>query len=192
MYVGIGNYRRAESFHNRSKRWRDYVATHGKPRVEIIHEGLTQDEAIAIETDLVARYGRAGIDPMGVLMNVSVGGRGRFKRTAEHVEKVQAAKRCHPISDKARENVRRAAQVRSARLTDEQRSSRMECMRQANIARYARKLADAGITIEQARDRKRIYRRDAERARRARVAPAKSEAMMSYAPTLAKTSTQGS
>jgi NUMOD3 motif len=74
IYVGVGNHRRAYEFHIRNKLWHEYVAQHGKPQVEIPYEDMTKEAAWAIEEILIARYGRAGIDPGGTLLNRSTGG----------------------------------------------------------------------------------------------------------------------
>jgi hypothetical protein len=74
IYIGVGYHARAIDFHRRSKRWREYVVIHGKPSVEILHDGLTKAEAHAIEIELIALHKRECDG--GSLLNISIGGMG--------------------------------------------------------------------------------------------------------------------
>lgn len=53
---------------------RNYLSEGSKPHIEIYANELTEDEALALEIELIKKYGRKGIDPDGILMNISEGG----------------------------------------------------------------------------------------------------------------------
>jgi hypothetical protein len=77
FYVGIGSSeKRPYKKSNRSERWKNYVIKYGNPIVEIIDRGLSFEQAITQEKNLIAKYGRKKIDPNGILVNISEGGRG--------------------------------------------------------------------------------------------------------------------
>ena len=78
-YVGKGRGRRAINNQRgqRSKRVRQWIEELGEePFFDIIAANLTESEAFALEIELIAKYGREGIDEGGVLLNVSTGGAG--------------------------------------------------------------------------------------------------------------------
>lgn len=75
FYVGIASRKdRAKYFRNRNNHWKGYVKKHGEPLVEIIHEGLTKEEAEQIERNMISEMGRKGYEPNGRLVNQSLGG----------------------------------------------------------------------------------------------------------------------
>tara|TARA_R110000782_G_scaffold269026_1_gene366394 strand:+ start:315 stop:959 length:645 start_codon:yes stop_codon:yes gene_type:complete len=75
FYVGLGTKDRSYNFNTgRSKEWKDYIKIHGKPKVTILYDNLTVEEADKIERELILRLGRKGIDIGGVLLNISSGG----------------------------------------------------------------------------------------------------------------------
>lgn len=59
-------------------------------KIERIQEDLSHEEAYALETTLVSKYGRRGIDEGGILTNRAIGGRGGkgFKMSAEAIQKL--------------------------------------------------------------------------------------------------------
>lgn len=75
FYVGIGKQnRRPKSKDNRNTYWKNYVKKHGEPIIEIIHSGLTWEDACAIEKTLIKLYGK--VQDGGVLVNMTDGGEG--------------------------------------------------------------------------------------------------------------------
>lgn len=75
FYIGIASRPdRAKYFSNRSRRWKNYVAKHGLPIVEILESGLDLATAADKEKILIAAHGRKGYDPGGTLVNQSLGG----------------------------------------------------------------------------------------------------------------------
>jgi hypothetical protein len=75
FYIGLGTKDRPYSFNTgRSKEWQEYINVNGKPKVTILHDGLTVEEADRIERELVSRLGRKGVDIDGILLNKSSGG----------------------------------------------------------------------------------------------------------------------
>jgi hypothetical protein len=75
FYVGIGNSRRPKVTKKRSVYWKNVYRKHGRT-FEVLHTGLTWDEACAIEIDLIAHYGRSNYEVAGTLANLSTGGSG--------------------------------------------------------------------------------------------------------------------
>ena len=56
FYIGLGTKDRPYSFNTgRSKEWQEYINVNGKPKVTILHDGLTVEEADRIERELVSR-----------------------------------------------------------------------------------------------------------------------------------------
>jgi len=75
FYIGLGCKDRPYEFNaGRSKEWIEYININGKPKVTILYNNLTIDEADKIERELILKYGRMGIDEGGILLNKSSGG----------------------------------------------------------------------------------------------------------------------
>lgn len=74
FYVGMGKPRRALQFDKRGKMWEAYVAEHGKPKILIVLEGLTMEEAKAAEIEHIKTFGRVGKEEGGILVNRTEGG----------------------------------------------------------------------------------------------------------------------
>lgn len=83
VYVGIGSPSRPFNFEGRSDFWKRVHAKYGID-VEVIHTGLTWQEACKIEIDLIAHYGRRD-QGTGCLVNMTAGGEGAngYKFTEE-------------------------------------------------------------------------------------------------------------
>lgn len=118
FYVGIGStIKRPYAKSNRSDRWQNYVRKYGLPIIEIIHSGLSFDNAMLIEKELIAKYGRKKYEPNGQLINVSKGGYGsegvpcseerkEYLRTMTRGENNPNYGRKH--TDEAREKIRQS------------------------------------------------------------------------------------
>ena len=81
FYVGMGRECRAYNFRDRSKDWKKYVRLNSI-EVDIIHKGLSFEEAAKIEIELIKKYGRKDLG-QGSLTNGSDGGEGSNK-TVSH------------------------------------------------------------------------------------------------------------
>lgn len=76
FYVGIGRRKRAYEFWNRNSSWKNYVKKYGKPKVEIAHDCLSNEDAIFWETNYIRMLGRKKYDAGGCLVNITLGGEG--------------------------------------------------------------------------------------------------------------------
>lgn len=76
-----------------------------EPKIEIIADGLSENQAFDLEIKLIEYYGRQTCG--GILVNLTVGGEGTsgLKQTAEHVEKRVSQFRGKRMSDIARKNM---------------------------------------------------------------------------------------
>lgn len=102
FYVGKGKQRRAWITKSRNPHWLNVVNKHGGFDVEIIKEGLTEQEAFALEAETVAKYGIEN------LTNQTLGG---ISTTGmRHTEETRKLQREIAIQ-KLRENPERQAQL---------------------------------------------------------------------------------
>lgn len=112
FYVGIGVGRRANRISNRSEFWKRIVAKHGGFNIEIVHSGISQDEAKELEKHYISLYGRIDLG-LGTLCNMTDGGDGRVNykcqdSTKEKIRKsstgvVFTEERKRKIGEKSRE-----------------------------------------------------------------------------------------
>lgn len=89
FYVGAGKTtKRAYSTRNRNKHWHDIVNAHGYT-VDIIHEGISWEEALKVEQYLISFYGRKDLGKGG-LINLTDGGLGmsNYKQSEEQKAKI--------------------------------------------------------------------------------------------------------
>ena len=86
FYVGKGTGRRSHDFKRRNQHWKRTAEKHGVI-VEILHTGLTEDNAFSIEIETILKIGRNS------LVNQTNGGEGLsgMKFTDEHCKKIGAA-----------------------------------------------------------------------------------------------------
>jgi hypothetical protein len=76
FYVGVGYKNRAYTFKwGRSKHYCNYIKKHGDPIVIIRYQNLEVDYAYELEERLIKKFGRVGIEPNGILINKSSGGK---------------------------------------------------------------------------------------------------------------------
>jgi hypothetical protein len=76
FYVGVGYKSRAYTFKwGRSKHYYNYVGKYGNPIVIIRYQNLEVDYAYELEEKLIKKFGRIGIEPNGILINKSSGGK---------------------------------------------------------------------------------------------------------------------
>jgi hypothetical protein len=68
FYVGIGSKRRAYSTNKRNSIWNNYYNKYGRD-VIIVNKGLSYEDAIAIESELIHTFGRLKFEEGGVLTN---------------------------------------------------------------------------------------------------------------------------
>ena len=81
FYVGIGEPKRAYVKYNRSSLWNNTVNKHGY-YVEVILEGLSQEDACDIEIYLINKFGRKDLS-LGALVNLTEGGEGIVNASEE-------------------------------------------------------------------------------------------------------------
>lgn len=91
FYIGKGRGRRYKKTDGRNKWWRHIVNKHGY-EVKFLHEGLTEEDALNKEIELIKYYGRRDIGT-GILVNLTDGGDGVINhiQTEEHKEKNRIA-----------------------------------------------------------------------------------------------------
>ena len=90
FYIGIGSKKyRATSTHKRTEFWWNIVNKAGY-EVEIIHEGISIDEAKQLEIKYIAEYGRRDLE-LGTLVNQTDGGDGQFNPSIHTIEKCRQA-----------------------------------------------------------------------------------------------------
>lgn len=89
VYVGIGKTSRPFDFVGRNPFWKKVHGKYGID-VEVIHTGLTWDEACKIEVELIEFYGRRDLDK-GTLVNLTDGADGAYgyKHTDSSIEKMK-------------------------------------------------------------------------------------------------------
>src|SRR5580704_13442470 len=93
FYVGIGNTNRPSERWQRRRVWKEYVKEFGDPIIEIVHTGLTWEEAVEKEIYYIALFGRRDIRITGTLLNMTDGGDGiqGLVKTDEHKAKISKA-----------------------------------------------------------------------------------------------------
>lgn len=80
-----------------SNRCKQLLESSNEPIITLLWENVTEDLAHKLETNLIAQYGRLGIDVDGILVNKSKGGRSNsgYHHTAESKMKISKAKKGH-------------------------------------------------------------------------------------------------
>lgn len=112
FYVGIGDSKRPHDYRQRSKFWHHYTKRYcasGKPKIEIIHEGVSWEEACGHEQFWILFWGRRDLGN-GVLVNMTAGGDGIVGaiRSEETRKKVADALRGKKHSEEHRRKNREA------------------------------------------------------------------------------------
>jgi hypothetical protein len=89
FYIGKGTGGRYKTTLKRSKRWRSFVQTHGKPKMEILADWKTEQEALDHERFLIACFRDMGYE----LCNLADGGKGSagYKLPTEAKAKISAS-----------------------------------------------------------------------------------------------------
>jgi hypothetical protein len=72
LYIGKGSRTRVNDFNNRSKYWKSLYKKHGINRIDVIVDGLTEDDAYELENLVISEYRDMGL----VLCNLNDGGKG--------------------------------------------------------------------------------------------------------------------
>lgn len=140
FYVGKGSGNRAYSTSQRSDGFKR-VHKAGGCTVEIVDWFIHEAQAHALETELIARYGRR--DRGGLLVNKTDGGDGfaGLIRTPEHNAKIGAAhlgKKHAPMSDEARANIGAAARGKKRSALTRERMSAAQRGRKKSSAQCAK------------------------------------------------------
>lgn len=104
FYIGKGKGDRAYS-HHREKGYNNFkdnvinkILSEGKNYiVEMVYTGLSESDALTLETQVIKEYGRRGIDPEGILTNRTLGGEGLSGHvfSDEHRRKISESNKGH-------------------------------------------------------------------------------------------------
>jgi hypothetical protein len=94
FYIGKGQGKRAHRFYNRGAHWASVVAKHGQPKVEILADWKTEQEAFDHEILLIDCFKELGYK----LCNQTNGGEGTsgLKLSEEHKTKISLAQKGKP------------------------------------------------------------------------------------------------
>lgn len=105
---GLRDYRRATDFWRRKKSWKATAQKHGAV-AHVIAEFWEEDDAIAFEAELIARYGRRDIGT-GPLINHTDGGYGAsgYKHRAETVALIRALNTGKVLDDETKSKISRS------------------------------------------------------------------------------------
>lgn len=95
FYVGMGNKGRENdiSFTSRSLAWQNYVKDYGLPIIWVVSHNLKKRKAKKIEEELIAHYGRIGIDTNGQLVNLRTGMGGKGSIFTEEQKAARSLRR---------------------------------------------------------------------------------------------------
>jgi len=98
FYIGKGNGKRAHTFYDRNKRWKDIVSAHGLPKVQILANWDAEEDALDHEKLLISCFRDMGY----TLANLTDGGEGfsGYKLTAEQIQKMRLSKIGKPTWNK--------------------------------------------------------------------------------------------
>lgn len=109
-----------------------------KNRIQIVEDNLTNDEAMALEIELIAKYGRKDLGT-GILRNMTNGGEGSSGRvySQETIEKIREGNRGKVQSEETK--LKRAESLRGTRRTQEQRQRQSEAAKK----RWSKKDSEA-------------------------------------------------
>lgn len=133
FYIGLGVGNRPWSFHKRSAEWKETSITHGVI-VEILETVEDRSIAEVIEECYISRFGRAGIDNNGILVNKSRGGEGAYlPKSEEWRKKISESKKGKPFS---KEHIEKIALSRIGKKHSE------EWKRKASEKRRGRKMPE--------------------------------------------------
>jgi len=91
FYIGKGkSERRAFNFYNRNKHWKNVVEKHGKPKVQVLANWDTEEEAFSHEVLLINCFRDMGYK----LCNLTDGGEGSSGRKLSDEHKAQISAKC--------------------------------------------------------------------------------------------------
>lgn len=137
-YIGKGSGNRAYT-----KQGHTVPLPSDRNRIKILYKNLTNDEAMALETELIRKYGRKDLGT-GILRNMTDGGEGSTGRiySTETLEKISKSNTGKIQSEKTKQ--KRAESLRGKRRTEEQRkrqsaSAKKRWINQDPIAEEARR-----------------------------------------------------
>ena len=101
FYIGMGTNKRANCLTCRNKHWKKKVEKHGKPKVLIIAENLTDEQAAEYERFWIKLHG------LNRLTNISPGGDGigGFTHTKETIEKIKLKSTGRKHSEKSKQKM---------------------------------------------------------------------------------------
>ena len=110
FYVGIGNSKRPWSFRDRNPFWKNYVAKHGEPVVEVVRTDLNYYAACEVEVCLIRQYGRR--KDGGTLTNITAGGESNPMHSADIRKRMSKMMTGRTFSKETRKKMSDAAKRR--------------------------------------------------------------------------------
>lgn len=120
FYIGIGSRKdRALSKDGRTDHWHNIVNKHGY-YVELIHEGISIEEAKELEIKYIKEIGRADLGK-GSLINLTDGGDGQFNPSQSTIDKCREAQKKTTITEESRKKMSQAAKEQHRRYKEEGR-----------------------------------------------------------------------
>ena len=136
FYVGMGKDYRPKDKHSRSQWWWNVVNKVGYT-IEIVHEGLTWDEACEYETKYIKDFGRKDMGT-GILVNMTDGGDGThghipwnkgitgvFKHTEEHKKHISNVMKGKVLSTETRNKLSIAHTGKKVSLETREKQSKI-------------------------------------------------------------------
>jgi hypothetical protein len=112
FYIGKGTGRRAYHKYDRSKFWKSLVTKYGGYDVKILYENLTNEEALAIEKQLIAQHGRRDLTT-GYLVNQTDGGDGVSGHSPLSIQRIVKNRIGKPLSDVHKKKISEALKGRT-------------------------------------------------------------------------------
>jgi hypothetical protein len=106
FYIGKGRGRRAWSNKNRNPHWRNVIAKHGEPKVEVLAQWPTEEEAFEHEKFLIWCFRDMGCS----MVNITNGGEGvsGYKPTQESIQKRLDSMKGYTPTEETRSKMREA------------------------------------------------------------------------------------
>jgi hypothetical protein len=144
FYIGKGKDNRAHEFNTaRTKWWRNIVNKHGIT-VKLLHENLTEEQALLLEKQLINQHGRRDLGT-GVLVNLTDGGEGSTGRIISDAarKKMSLAKKGKTYTEEHRKNMSAAHKNVSDESKKKMSLAKIGKKRKPFSEEHKRKIAEA-------------------------------------------------
>ena len=135
FYIGKGIQKRAESLSARNTLYERFVkkmrAEGHEPVVQIVYSNLSEEEALTLEVQEIARYGRRNIGT-GCLLNLTDGGEGQsgLKHTEETKRKISSS-----LVGRSWNTGRKLTEEQRMKISETLKSKKYEILRQQRNSR---------------------------------------------------------